>query len=655
MRSITAGLAAVALATGLQFAVTGAQASVAGPRPTANPYSPAYRHGYRHGVVPTIGRLKQMRGWARSHGVPATSINDLHYGGGIGGVGVTTGPEQVYLVFWGSQWGSQGTDGSGNATFSGDARGVAPDLQAFFKGLGTGSESWSGVMTQYCEGVAVGAQSCPTNASHVGYPTGGALAGVWEDTSAAAPAAATGHQIGVEAENAAASHFGNTTAAANRNAQYVIVSPTGTDPDNYQTQGFCAWHDYTADSTLTGGGANGPLLAFTNLPYIPDAGKSCGADFVNAGNNLDGVTIVGGHEYAETITDQFPAGGWIDSAGQENGDKCAWIKSGQGASQNVTLTTGTFAVQSTWANDFNSGAGGCEVSHPIFTNIITVTNPGTLAGTVGTAVSLQIHASDSDTSQTLTYSASGLPAGLSINSSSGLISGTPTTASSASVTVTVKDTSGASGSASFSWTINQGATATVTTLKAAPHPSVVGGTVTYTATVSPNNGGGTVTFADNGTTITACASLSLTAAAAGCHVTYKAVGSHQVKAAYSGDASYAGSQATLIQKVTYAVKLLYNPTTIHPSGTSFYLTLQLRNAAGHDVSASTIVLTVSGLSPSPAPGKAPAGNFTFIPATSTVPAHYRLPVHSTGYPAHTYTLSFKVTGDPVTHTLKFII
>ena len=57
-----------------------------------------------------------------------------------------------------------------------------------------------------------------------------------------------------------------------------------------------------------------------------------------------------------------------------------------------------------------------------------MTNPGNQTGTVGTAVSLQVHATDSASGQTLTYSAAGLPAGLSINSATGLISGTPTTA-----------------------------------------------------------------------------------------------------------------------------------------------------------------------------------------------------------------------------------
>src|SRR4029077_14548948 len=91
-------------------------------------------------------------------------------------------------------------------------------------------------------------------------------------------------------------------------------------------------------------------------------------------------------------------------------------------------------------------------------NTVTVTNPGSQTSTVGTPARLQIHATNSATGQTLTYSATGLPAGLSINSSSGLISGTPTTAGSSSVAVTVKDTTGASGSASFGWTVTTTAT-----------------------------------------------------------------------------------------------------------------------------------------------------------------------------------------------------
>src|SRR5579859_6060939 len=244
--SLTAA-AALTLAAGALAAATGAQAATRAA-PVSNPYSPAYQHSYRHGVIPTIAVEGKMRQWAQTHpNVSALSANDLNYGGGIDGIGVTTGHEKVYLVFYGSQWGTQGTDGNGNVTLSGDPSGEAPYYQQFIKGLGTASELWSGVMTQYCDGVATGSQTCPaSNTEHVAYPApGGVLAGVWVDESTASPSQATGHQLGVEAVNAAA-HFGNTTASSNRDAQYIIVSPTGTHPDGYNTSTgqFCAWHDW---------------------------------------------------------------------------------------------------------------------------------------------------------------------------------------------------------------------------------------------------------------------------------------------------------------------------------------------------------------------------------------------------------------------------
>jgi serine protease len=357
-----------------------------------NPHSPRYGHPYRHGVHPTRETHEKMKAWeadnrpirsaeavGKQHGregatqpavgAAATGPQTLSFGGGVDSIGVTSGVPKVYLVFWGSQWGTAGTNGSGYTTFTGDPSGAAPYIQAWLKGLGTNGELWSGVMTQYCDGplVASGATSCPAGAPHVGYPSGGVLAGIWYDNSSAAPGQASGNQLAAEAVKAAG-HFGNTTAASNRYVQYVVLSPTGTKPDGFNTPsgGFCAWHDYNGDTTLTGGAAASPYgdIAFTNMPYVADLGASCGAGFVSG--PLDGFSIVGGHEYAETITDQNPAGGWVNntgsaSTGQENGDECAWISSGQGASALVAMSTGSFAMQSTWSNDTNR----CDISHAI--------------------------------------------------------------------------------------------------------------------------------------------------------------------------------------------------------------------------------------------------------------------------------------------------
>ncbi|MET8948051.1 M4 family metallopeptidase [Streptomyces sp. NPDC004542] len=84
---------------------------------------------------------------------------------------------------------------------------------------------------------------------------------------------------------------------------------------------------------------------------------------------------------------------------------------------------------------------------------VTVTNPGSQSATVGTAVSLQISASSTN-SGSLTYAATGLPTGLSINSSTGVVSGTPSAAGTYSTTVTVTDSTGATGTASFTWTVS---------------------------------------------------------------------------------------------------------------------------------------------------------------------------------------------------------
>ncbi len=419
-----------------------------------NPYSPSKGHGYRHGVVPTRETSTKMRGWERqNHAVTPLAANDLNYGGAVDGIGVTTGAPKVYLIFWGTQWGTASTNGSGDTTFSGDSAGAAPKLQEMFKGLGTNNELWSGVDTQYCEGVAAGTQTCPSNSAHVGYPTGGALAGVWYDNGAAEPSTASQLQLGQEAVKAA-SHFGNTTAAANRNSQYVILSASGAHPDGFPNGGWCAWHDWNGD---VGASSSVGDIAFTNMPYVLDLGTSCGENFVNSGSagTTDGFSIVEGHEYSETITDQNPAGGWTDSSGAENMDKCAWVSPGStGGGANLSTATGSFAMQGTWSNESH----GCAFTHPIVGggggNSVTVTNPGNQSTVSGTAVNLQIQASDSASGQTLTYSATGLPTGLTIGSSTGKITGTPTTTGTYNVTVTAKDSTNATGSTSFTWAIN---------------------------------------------------------------------------------------------------------------------------------------------------------------------------------------------------------
>ena len=526
----------------------------AGADPSAPERGASVGHPYRWGLVPMRGR----------HAAAPTSIgpNDMSYNGGNAGVGVTTGPPQVYLVFWGSQWGTESTNGSGYDTFTGDPQGVAPVLQAFFKGLGTSGETWSGVMTQYCEGVAIGTFTCPnSNAEHIGYPTGGALAGVWEDTSSAAPAAATGHQLAQEAENAA-THFGNTTTASNRDAQYVIVSPTGTNPDNYETQGFCAWHDYTGDSFLDGGGAaSGPAIAFTNLPYIPDAGAGCGAGFVNSPGALDGVTIVEGHEYAETITDQFPAGGWTvpsgANVGYEIGDLCAWNANPPDGAADITLSTGSFPVQPMWSNDYNGGAGGCLISHSIVT---TVANVSSASGTYGGTTTLTATLASGGTGvagRTVSFTLNGFSVGSAMTNGSGVAQ-----LDNASLSGIVAGTYPSGVAASFggdsSYAASNGsnplavgkADQAIQVTTGAPSSAVYG--TDFTVAATGGGSGNSVTFGSSGACTNSGASFTMTSGTGTCTVTFDQAGNTNYNAAPQQTESVTAEKADQTIDVTTA-------------------------------------------------------------------------------------------------------
>ncbi len=281
-------------------------------------------------------RVTQARGGHGGHGGGGGS-NNLYYHGGTGNIGVETQP-QIYLVFWGSQWTNN------------DPSGEAAILENFLASIG--GSSWFNDNTQYCQGVGSGTYFC----NGAGQPAGnqaGMLRGYWYDSSAAARRHPSQSQLATEAVNAA-QYFGNTAAGSNDTTQYVIATSTGNSSRGFGTQ-YCAWHSYTSSSYGN--------VAYTNLPYITDAGASCGANFNNLGADA-GITIVEGHEAAETVTDQFPSSGWLDGNGAETGDKCAWIASGQGASANVTFPDGeTFPVQSLWSNVFNSNNGGCVLSY----------------------------------------------------------------------------------------------------------------------------------------------------------------------------------------------------------------------------------------------------------------------------------------------------
>ncbi|MGI8667267.1 MAG: putative Ig domain-containing protein [Jatrophihabitans sp.] len=192
--------------------------------------------------------------------------------------------------------------------------------------------------------------------------------------------------------------FGRATGTIIRNGTTVTLKPG----DNSSARGEIYRTGYSASGT-TGAAVATSTFGAGRVMFIGDSST------IDDGTGQSGNTLYNG---------------WNDPAGTDatvmlNGTE--WLSGGAGG----------------------GGTGG-----------VSVTNPGSQSGTVGTATSLQ--ASASGGSAPYTWSATGLPTGLSINSSSGLVSGTPSAAGSFTVTLTVRDSTGATASASFTWTISGG-------------------------------------------------------------------------------------------------------------------------------------------------------------------------------------------------------
>jgi hypothetical protein len=374
-------------------------------------------HGKISGVIYPHGKQPKPAGSSAACAEPDCPVV---YNGGL----VQQDPK-VYLLLWGPNWSTSSAEEASAAY-----------LQRFYSGLGVQpQDTWSRITEIYGDGSGSPSFS------------GSVFMGTWYDTSKP-PFAVTPVQLAAEADI-----FAVSEGLTNPDDQIVIATQSGTCPLYFACPGAtgplgsapdCGWH---ANSLGLDAG-----LPFISLPYEPD-GVGCDGPF---GGPFDGFSIDGGHEYAETVTDPYPVTGWWDPndtsdgesaiGGGEIADKCAADNDGY-----VTLSTGTFAMQQLFSNAAYAATGqGCTFAWP---DNVTLTSPGSQSTTVHTTVSLQVQGTSS-ASYPLTFSASGLPTGLSIGSSTGLISGTPTANGIYNVSITAHDESGASSLTSFTWTIH---------------------------------------------------------------------------------------------------------------------------------------------------------------------------------------------------------
>ncbi len=237
--------------------------------------------------------------------------------------------------------------------------------------------------------------------------------------------------------------------------------------------------------------------------------------------------------------------------------------------------------------DMATGLGsphGATLAHALCTgggalNTVTVTSLINQVTTVGTSFNLLVTATDSG-GASLTFSAAGLPPGLSI-SPSGLISGSPTAAGTYSVTVTATDSTGASGSAAFSIAVSQAAQSISFT---APASGTVGSSAVLTAT--GGGSGNPVVFSVDASSGSGVCSVN------GTTVSYLAAGSCVIDANQAGNAAYtAAPQVTRTITVGQAAQSIsFSPPASGTVGSSATL-----SATGGG-SGNPVVFSVDGAS-----------------------------------------------------------
>jgi hypothetical protein len=208
----------------------------------------------------------------------------LNYFGGP----VLTEPK-AYIIFWGYEK-------------YGDPDNVAKLLKAYCKAQG--GSGHNNIYTQYYE--TIGGQN-----TYISNPKD-QCGGIWDDEMDAVPQYPTDAQVAQEAL-AGVGKFGYDP-----NGLYVVATPNGRSGQGFGTQ-WCGYHS---------AGYNGSqLLAYANLPYMPNAGSACGANAIpppkDESGADEGVTIVEGGQYGDSITDPDPGSSWYNFEYGEIG-LCGW-------------------------------------------------------------------------------------------------------------------------------------------------------------------------------------------------------------------------------------------------------------------------------------------------------------------------------------------
>ncbi|RSM51801.1 hypothetical protein DMB66_40935 [Actinoplanes sp. ATCC 53533] len=250
------------------------------------------------------------------------------------------------------------------------------------------------------------------------------------------------------------------------------IAVNGSDFAQHWYVGLC-WQAKAVSGHPLGdcGPTSGPVPFFRVLVAVTWQQQECPANgcvyvastLVNKGTD----PVFDTKRPAPTVTDPAAQFGYVDSAASlqilSSGGRLplTWTATGlppglsmasTGLITGTPSTVGTYSVKVT-VTDRDSRTDDATFAWTIVEDLV-LTSPGDQTSWIGTAVSLSVPRTGGRLP--LVWSATGLPAGLTINASTGVISGTPTTFQTLTTTVTVSDagTPARTASVTFGWRVN---------------------------------------------------------------------------------------------------------------------------------------------------------------------------------------------------------